>query len=133
MVVGYNLFDFDMKVIANYLGEEIYELPQLDIMVAIQKKLGYRPKLDDVTSATFGTGKIGKGTDALRYWAGGELEKLREYCMEDVRLTKKLYDHGLENGTVKLYTKAGFTTDVPVEWDLGKRVPEEKAETISMF
>lgn len=133
MVCGYNLFDFDMPVIANYLGEEIYKLPQLDLMVAVQKKLGYRPKLDDLALATFGEGKIGKGTDAVKYWAAGDLESLKEYCMEDVRVTKRVWEYGKEHGTLKYYDKGGFVKEVEVDWNLGEKLPEEDAGLISMF
>jgi DEAD/DEAH box helicase domain-containing protein len=51
--------------------------------------------------ATLGTGKIGSGLDSLRWWKNGEVEKVRKYCLEDVRLTKELYDWARLHGKVK--------------------------------
>ena len=133
MIVGYNIFTFDMPVISNYLGPEVMDLPQLDLMVAVQKEIGFRPKLDALTTATFGEGKIGSGGDAVRYYAAGELDKLKKYCMQDVLLTKKLYEYGLDKGTVKYYDKSGFVKDTPVDWEKGKKVPAEDAGMLSMF
>ena len=133
MIVGYNIFGFDMPIIANYLGKEILELPQLDLMVAAYKALGFRPKLNALTTATFGESKIGNGADAVVYYATGQLDKLRAYCMEDVRLTKKLYEFGKNNGYVKYYDRGGFVKEVKINWELGKKVPAPQAGTISMF
>lgn len=133
IVCGYNIFGFDMPIIANYLGQETLNLPQLDLMVAVQKQIGYRAKLDDLSSATFGSGKIGKGTDAVEYWLAGELEKLKEYCMKDVQLTLDLYNYGVEHGTIKYYRKDGFIAETPVDWELGKKLPKEDVGMISMF
>lgn len=133
LVIGYNLIGFDVPIIGNYLGNDINDIPQLDLMVAVYKKLGFRPKLDSLLQATFGVGKIGSGADAVRYYAAGELDKLKAYCLEDVRLTKRLYEFGRDNGYIKYFDKEGFEKDLPIDWDLGKKVKEKDAGTMSMF
>jgi DEAD/DEAH box helicase domain-containing protein len=105
----------------------------MDLMVAVYKKLGFRPKLDSLLQATFGVGKIGSGADAVRYYASGQLDKLKEYCMEDVRLTKRLYEFGKDNGYIKYFDRGGFAHELQVDWDLGKKVKEKDAGTMSMF
>jgi DEAD/DEAH box helicase domain-containing protein len=133
MVVGYNLIGFDIPIIGNYLGKDIMDIPQLDLMVAVYKKLGFRPKLDGLLQATFGVGKIGTGADAVRYYASGQLDKLKEYCLEDVRLTKRLYEFGKEKGYIKYFDRGGFAKELKIDWDLGKKVKEKDAGTLSMF
>jgi DEAD/DEAH box helicase domain-containing protein len=133
LVVGYNSIGFDIPIIGNYLGRDINDIPQLDLMVAVYKKLGFRPKLDSLVTATLGVGKIGSGADAIRYFASGQLDKLKEYCMEDVRLTKRLYEFGRDNGYIKYFDKSGFAKDLQIDWNLGKKVKEKDAGTISMF
>lgn len=133
LIVGYNIFGFDMPVIANYLGAEINNLPQLDLMVAVHKSVGFRPKLDDLTTATFGHGKIGHGADAVRYYAMGDFDSLKKYCMEDVRLTKKLYEFGRDNGYVKYYDRSGFIKEARVNWKDGEKLPPEDTGMLSMF
>lgn len=132
-VVGYNSISFDIPIIGNYLGEEINNLPQLDLMVALYKTLGYRPKLDDVALATLKKGKIGHGSDAPLYWARGEYDKLQKYCMEDVRLTKELYEFGKNNGYVSYYDKKGFVKQIDINWDLGKKEKKIIEQTLSLF
>ena len=129
-VVGYNSISFDLPVIANYLGEDINNVPQIDLMVAIYKKIGFRPKLDDVANATLGYGKSGKGSDAPKLWEEKRLQELRDYCMQDVRVTKNLYDFVVRNGFVKYYDKSGFLRQTEIDWDLGKKVPIESEEAV---
>ncbi len=133
LIVGYNIFSFDMPIIVNYLGEDILKLPQLDLMVAAHKAIGFRPKLDALTSATFGEGKIGSGGDAVKYFHAGELDKLKKYCLEDVRLTKKLYEYGKENGYIKYYDRSGFIKEAKIDWNDGMKIPVQDAGIISMF
>lgn len=132
-IVGYNNLSFDTPIIGNYLGAWVNDLPQIDLMVALFKTIGFRPKLDVVATTTLGKGKIGKGSDATVYWAKGELDKLREYCMEDVRITKELYEFGLKNGWVKYIDKAGFVRQVDINWELGKKEKKVVEQTLSLF
>lgn len=134
MVVHYNGFTFDMPVIANYVGDDILDVPQIDLMVAAYKAIGFRPKLDMLTNATLGYGKIGKGSDAVVYWEAGELDKLKKYCLQDVRVTMDLYNFGKENGYIKYHDRNGFLKEAKIDWSWGEKVPEPKNEdVISMF
>ena len=133
MIVGYNIFGFDMPVIANYLNGDVMNLPQLDLMVPAFKAIGFRPKLDSLTTATFGESKIGSGADAVRYYASGDFDSLKKYCMEDVRLTKKLYEFGRDKGYIKYYDKSGFIKEVKIDWKLGEKLPPEESGMLSMF
>jgi DEAD/DEAH box helicase domain-containing protein len=132
-IVGYNSISFDLPVIANYVGDWINNLPQMDLMVAVYKRIGFRPKLDNLTQATLGYGKNGVGSDAPLLYQKGELQKLRDYCMQDVRITKDLYDFGIKNGFVKYWDKSGFTKQTDVDWNLGKKfseVPDDNVNTL---
>lgn len=132
-IVGYNSISFDLPVISNYLGQEINTLPQIDLMVALQKTIGFRPKLDAISNATLGKSKLGKGVDATIYWANGDLDSLKKYCMEDVRLTKELYEFGLKNGYVIYYDKSGFVKEVKIDWNLGKKEAKPVEQNLSLF
>lgn len=132
-VVGYNSIGFDLPVIGNYLGEDINNVAQLDLMVALYKTIGFRPKLNDVVTATLNKGKIAKGSDAPVFFANGEFDKLKQYCMEDVRLTKELYDFGIANGYVNYFDKQGFIKKVNIDWNLGKKEKKVEEQTLSLF
>ncbi len=134
-VVHYNGFSFDMPVLANYLGHSVQDLAQIDLMVAAHKTIGFRPKLDDLANATLGRGKIGKGSDAVMYWDTGQLEKLREYCLMDVQVTKELYYYGIKHGIIKYYDRNGFIREMNIDWTLGEKLakPEEAEDVLELF
>ena len=135
LTVHYNGFSFDMPVIANYVSNDILDVPQIDLMVAAHKAIGFRPKLDDLATATLGEGKIGKGSDAPKYWAAGDLESLKKYCLQDVKVTKDLYDFGLEHGYIKYFDKNGFLRQADIDWELGRNEVKavEDPQMQSMF
>ena len=118
-VVGYNIWSFDYGVLSSYFSLDPWTLPTIDLMVAMKKTVGFRPKLDDLAKANFNTGKIGKGVDAIEYWQNGELEKLEKYCLEDVRLTYEVWKVGAKTGKVKYYDKSGFIKETPIDWNEG--------------
>ena len=133
-IVGYNSISFDLPVIANYVGNWVNDLPQIDLMVAVYKKIGFRPKLDNLTQATLGYGKNGVGSDAPMLYQAGELQRLRDYCMQDVQITKDLYEFGVKNGFVKYWDKSGFTKKTDIDWSLGKKSPQNpKDNTGTLF
>lgn len=94
-VIGYNLFGFDYPCMQRYYPGDFRKIPTVDIMVEIEKRIGFRVKLDDVAHATLGIGKSGHGLMAVEYWKKGEIQKLRDYCLQDVKVTKEVYDHAL--------------------------------------
>ncbi len=54
-------------------------------------------KLDDIAKATLGQGKTGNGADAPILYQQGLFDDLLSYNLQDVRITKKLYDFISEN------------------------------------
>jgi len=128
IIVGYNILRFDMPVISNYLGSEVMKYPMLDLMVAAKYKIGFNPKLNNLVTATLGRGKLGSGLDAVRYYANGQLDELKKYCLEDVRLTKDLYIHGKNAGQIKFYDKNGFVQSTDIDWTKGYFNYSERSE-----
>ncbi|HQT83186.1 MAG TPA: hypothetical protein PLW99_03495, partial [Candidatus Paceibacterota bacterium] len=54
-----------------------------------------------LAEATLGKGKKGDGLKAGQWWKEGKKDKVAEYCIEDVRLTRELYDYALTHGVLK--------------------------------
>jgi hypothetical protein len=77
----------------------------LDILKEMQKSAGRRMKLDQIAEGTLGINKSGHGLDAIKWWRSGEIEKVKKYCLDDVRITKDVYEYALKNG--KLIFKEG--------------------------
>jgi DEAD/DEAH box helicase domain-containing protein len=116
LVVGYNIRGFDYEVLRAYTEENLQKLPTLDLMFDLEERLGFRPKLDSVVSATLGDGKIADGLQALEWWRLGEIDKIIEYCQEDVRVTRDLYDFGKRHRWVHVSRFGGKPRKVEVDW-----------------
>lgn len=115
-LIGYNIKGFDSPVMNNYYAGDLLLFPTLDIMEEIQKYIGFRVKLDDVAKSTLGAGKSGNGLMAVQYFKQGEIEKLRQYCLEDVKVTKEVYEYGCAKGEIKYCDRSGKTISVPVKF-----------------
>mgnify|MGYP006281043349 CR=1 FL=1 len=105
VLIGYNIDGFDIPALTPYYAGEIEALPTLDIMDRIKQSFGHRIKLDSVAKETLGVGKIGSGLDAIKYYHNGQLDKLEEYCLQDVKVTRDVYDYGLKHGQVRFRNK----------------------------
>jgi len=117
-IIGYNLLGFDYKVLNTYYPGDLFKFPTLDIMAEIEKVIGFRVKLDDVAHASLGTGKSGNGLQAIEFFRRGEIDKLRDYCLQDVKVTKEVYEFGLKNQVVKYRDRLGKTVPVNVAFQL---------------
>jgi DEAD/DEAH box helicase domain-containing protein len=113
-IIGYNLIGFDYPCLQSYYTGDIMRLPTLDLLVEIEKRLGFRIKLDDVAQGTLGVGKSGHGLQAVEFWKKGEIEKLKDYCLQDVRVTRDVYDHALTNGEVSFFDRQGQKQIIPL-------------------
>jgi DEAD/DEAH box helicase domain-containing protein len=51
---------------------------------------------------------------AVEYWRNGELDKLREYCLQDVKVTRDVYDYALQKGLVSFNNRQGQKQDIPL-------------------
>lgn len=113
-VIGYNLFGFDYPCMQRYYAGDLKKIPTVDVMVEIEKRIGHRVKLDDVAHATLGIGKSGHGLQAVEFWKKGEIDKLRDYCLQDVRVTKDVYQYALDNQKVFYFDRMGQKQEVPM-------------------
>jgi len=116
LVVGFNLFGFDYQVLQPYTDFPLQDLPTLDIMQDIYRRVGFRLGLDALAQATLGVAKSGDGLQAVRWWRQGQMDKLFEYCRKDVEITWQLYDFGRRNKYVQYLDKRWRLRKVPVNW-----------------
>jgi DEAD/DEAH box helicase domain-containing protein len=115
LVIGFNIKRFDYIVLEPYLKRSLQNLPTLDIMEAVVRSIGHRLSLNSLAQATLGHEKLGSGLDAIQYFRNGEIEKLKEYCLADVRLTRELYEYGRRHGRLH-YRKDQSVYSIPVHW-----------------
>ncbi|AMK09795.1 DEAD/DEAH box helicase [Pseudodesulfovibrio indicus] len=116
LVIGFNHVKFDYAVLGGLHPFRFRSLPNLDLLVEINDRLGYRVKLDNVAGATLGVGKSADGLMALKWWKEGRLDLITEYCRQDVAVTRDVYLFGREHGHIFFTNKAGQKVKLPVDW-----------------
>ncbi len=117
MIIGFNIIGFDLPVLAPYLFMSIENLPALDLLVEIEKKLGHRVTLESVAEATLKKGKSGSGKDAIELFRQGKMDQLKRYCLDDVRITKEVYEYGKKHKKVYFRSNRDFRVhEIPVDW-----------------
>lgn len=127
LIIGYNHISFDMPVLQPYFSVDVSKFPCLDLMVSLQEKIGHRVGLDSVASATLGIGKTGHGLDAIRFYREGKMKELRDYCLNDVKVTKDVFEFGMKKGKVSYISRFGRQNkEVKVDWKSYKK-PEESS------
>lgn len=99
LVVGYNIEDFDFKVLMPYAGRKL-KVKSFDLLKKIQEKTGKRRSLNSLVKINLGDNKIADGLSAVKWFRDGEMDKLKEYCKKDVELLYKLYDFIRKNGYI---------------------------------
>lgn len=105
VVIGFNIDGFDMQTLVPYYTGDIATIPTLDLMQRIKDTAGHRISLDAVAQETLGAGKSGNGLDAIKYYKNQDWERLKEYCLRDVEVTRDIYDFGLKKGMIKFRNK----------------------------
>ncbi len=118
LLIGFNIRRFDLPVLAPYLFIPIENLPVLDLLDGIEKVRGHRASLDSIAQPTLKLRKSGTGFDALTLFREGKMEELKRYCLDDVRLTKEVYDYGRANGKIYFTSTWDYKTyEIPVNWE----------------
>jgi len=119
MLIGYNSDHFDIPLLNKYYPGDLSKIKSLDILNEIKNSYGRRMKLDQVAEGTLGRGKTGHGADAMTWWKQGLYEKVRDYCLEDVRITKEVYDYARTHNKL-LFKESGKLNEIPLdtsEWE----------------
>jgi len=123
LLIGYNSDSFDIPLLNRYYPGDLTKIRSLDLMVEVQKVLGRRLRLQSLAQATLGRGKGGDGLKSVEWWQQGLVDKVRAYCIEDVRITRELFDHAIEHSALKYMD---FKTKRDVKLDTSKwLLPEE--------
>lgn len=115
-LIGYAIDRFDIPVLQNYYSGDLKKFPTLDMLEEVSRILGHRLKMDAIARGSLGYGKSGHGLDAVAYWRAGELEKLKQYCLDDVRITRELYEYGKKNKQFLYREDFGGMKKVPVNF-----------------
>ena len=121
LVVGFNLKRFDYAVLSPYTHKNLREIPTFDILEDIYNRLGFRLSLEHLVRETLNRGKSADGLQAIEWFKAGEMEKLTEYCKQDVMLTRDLFLEGIEKGCIVYRNKRqNERVRLLVDWNVTK-------------
>jgi DEAD/DEAH box helicase domain-containing protein len=130
LVIGYNHIYFDLAVLQKYADWDLKKLTNYDLMLELEKKLGFKLKLDDVCKANFGTQKTDSFEQYKHYYWEKNWEPLIDYCMHDVRLTEEIFRKAKRSEPVK-YLDLSEVKEVSLDAPKPQRVFfEEQTESI---
>jgi len=117
LIIGFNIKGFDMPVLAPYLFRPIEQYAVLDLLEAVEKHRGHRASLDSLCGPTLKMRKSGSGADALVLFQENKIEELKSYCLDDVRLTKEIFEYGCREEKVFFTSSWDYHTyEIPVSW-----------------
>jgi DEAD/DEAH box helicase domain-containing protein len=116
LVVGFNQLRFDYEVLHGYTILDLRQIPTLDLMVELQKKLTHRISLDSLATATLGVEKTSDGLQAIRWFRAGRLVDVAEYCCYDVKITRLLHEYGHKNKQLFYTNRYGNKLSIAVDW-----------------
>ena len=117
MLIGFNSDSFDIPLLNRYYPGDLTHVRSLDLLSEVQKVLGRRIRLQSLAEATLKRGKTGEGLKAGEWWKEGRKDEVAKYCIEDVRLTRDLYDYAIEHGILK-YKDLRDIRDIKIDTSL---------------
>ena len=117
LLIGFNIRRFDMPVLAPYLFMKADAIPVLDLLDEIEEVRGHRASLSSIAKPTLNANKSGSGLEAITLFKENRWDELKRYCLDDVRLTRDIYEYGCREGRVSFTSTWDYKTyEIPVRW-----------------
>lgn len=135
LVIGYNHLWFDLPVLQKYARRysnfDLLSLPTYDIMLEIEKKIGFKPRLNDISKATFNDLQKTDSFENFRnYHLQNKWAELTDYCMHDVLITETIFRRirdGQKLFFFDLHQKKDFVLDKPVPGQKVQLAPQTES------
>ncbi|HIH15858.1 MAG TPA: hypothetical protein HA252_00450 [Candidatus Diapherotrites archaeon] len=108
LVVGHNLFSFDYSVLQGAVKQPVANLlntKTLDMLFEIEKKTSQRVALNDLAKLNLGEEKTEDSRSVPFMWRTGKRQQVIDYCINDVEMTRKLYEFGRDHHKLKYTAK----------------------------
>ena len=115
-IIGYNSLHFDIPILNRFYAGDLLQFGQLDLLKVIKDSAGKRFKLDDIAKATLQIAKSADGLQAIRWYEEGKIEEIKEYCEQDVKVTKEVYEFGKSNRMLYYPTLTGDIMPIAVDF-----------------
>ncbi len=92
LIVGFSINRFDIPVLSRHLNFDLFSIARFDLLDEIEQQLGWRISLNRLAMTNLGMKKSHHGLQAPVLYRKGQLEELKNYCLNDVKITKDLYE-----------------------------------------
>jgi len=123
LIIGFSSNRFDIPILNKYYNFNVKAIESLDILDEIEEKLGHRVKLDHLAQTNLKIGKTApSGLEAIKLYNEKRWDDLKNYCLNDVKITKELYELGKKQGHLLVPTDHGRSI-AKVEFDWHKKIP----------
>ncbi len=128
MLITFNGDHFDIPLLNKYYSGDLTKIKSLDLLVEVKKSLGRRIKLDTIAEATLGIKKSGNGLEAVTWWKEGKIDQIIKYCLDDVKITKDVYDYAIKNNKLKYKDLGvgGLIKDINLDTSMWETKNEDK-------
>lgn len=130
VLITFNGDHFDIPLLDKYYPGDLTKIKSVDILKDVRKALGHRIGLSLIAQGTLNKGKSGHGLEAIEWWKKGEIDKIIKYCLEDVKITKEVYEYAIANKKLK-YLEGENVIEFPINTDQWE-VKEEVKMTFSL-
>lgn len=97
-IVGFSMNRYDVPVLNHYFqrlniaAPNLWGMERVDLLEDIELVARQKISLSRLAEANLGVKKNRHGSEAIGLYRDGKIEELKEYCLNDVKLTKDLYD-----------------------------------------
>ena len=117
LIIGFNHIRFDYEVLRGYSSFDFLKLKSFDMLIDLKDRLGHRIKLDSLAKSCLGESKSSDGLQSLKWVKEGRLDLVREYCQQDVKVTKNVFEFGQKNKFVHV-EQLGEMKKIEIDWTL---------------
>ena len=92
------------------------------MLMYVHKKLGHRLSLNSIAQATLNAKKSADGLISLQWYKEGKMDKIIEYCIQDVEITRDVFLHGVEKGFLQYDSRSKGRQRMDVNWDIAQLI-----------
>jgi DEAD/DEAH box helicase domain-containing protein len=139
-LIGFSLNYFDIPVLKGRFPHNFSRLKVIDILEEVERQRGHKIGLGQLAQANIGAGKTGSGLEAIELYREGKIEELKNYCLNDVKITKDLYELAKNQGHLIIPSHYSTPVKINIVWpDLDEylealeKIQKQTPEQVSLF
>jgi DEAD/DEAH box helicase domain-containing protein len=105
-------------VLEHYGPFDLEKINTFDMLVDVKNILNFRLGLNHLAQHTLNAEKSADGLISIQWYKEGKMDKIIEYCKQDVAITRDLFLFGEKEGFLKYKTRSGKIDTFKVDWKI---------------